>query len=131
MEFETETWNWNLKSKLEIETWNWNLILKLETWNWNFALLWALLGLFFFLFCSMGLFLGSRSGSRTFLEPTNIDYQFLFWKYSPILLFSFRPNFGRFWIFFGSFGAIFGVRVRFKNFFGTCLHRLTTFILKV
>ena len=29
------------------------------------------------------------------------------------------------------FGAIFGVGVRFKNFFGTYLHRLTTFILEV
>ena len=32
---------------------------------------------------------------------------------------------------FWAFGAIFGVGLRFKNFFGTCLHRLTTFILEV
>ena len=32
---------------------------------------------------------------------------------------------------FGPVGAIFGVGVKFKNFFGTCLHRLTTFILEV
>ena len=35
----------------------------------------------------LGLFLGSRSGSKTFLELTNVDYQFLFWKYSHIFLF--------------------------------------------
>ena len=81
--------------------------------------------------CPLGLFLGSRSGSKTFLEPTNVDYQFLFWKYSPIFWFFIRPNFGPFFAFFGLFGAIFGVGVRSKNFFGTCLHRLTTFILEV
>ena len=32
---------------------------------------------------------------------------------------------------FGLFGAIFGVGVSSKNFFGTCLHGLTTFILEV
>jgi len=30
-----ETWNWNLKFKLEIETWNWNLKLRLEIETWN------------------------------------------------------------------------------------------------
>ena len=35
----------------------------------------------------LGLFLGSRSGSKTFLELTNVDYQILFWKYSHIYLF--------------------------------------------
>ena len=40
----------------------------------------------------------------------------------------------KFWAFFalfGRFGAIFGVWVSFKNFFWTCLHRLTIFILEV
>ena len=47
---------------------------------------------------------------------------------------SFCFNFGQIlglFTLFGPFGAIFGVGVRFKNFFGTCLHRLTTFILEV
>ena len=161
-------------------------VFNLATFGASFALLWALLVffLFSFLFGPMGLFWGSRSGSKTLLEPTNVDDQFLFWKYSPIFLFSIRPNFWPFWALrgyflarwgyfwgqdqvlkqfwnllmqtinfcfgskalsfcfsfdqilglfalFGLFGAIFGVGVRFKNFFGTCLHRLTTFILEV
>ena len=32
---------------------------------------------------------------------------------------------------FGPLGAIFGVDVRLKNYFGTYLHRLTTFIFEV
>ena len=125
----------------------------------------------------MGIFLGLMSGSKFFLESTNVDYQFLFWKYSPIFLFSIRPNFGLFWNFLGPlglflgsgsdsktfvwkfsptclfliqqhfglfctfwgplglyfwpFGAIFGVGVRSKYFFGTYLHSLTTFVLEV
>ena len=47
----------------------------------TFALFWALRG---YLFGPLGLFLGSRSGSKTFFEATNVDYQFLFWKHSPI-----------------------------------------------
>ena len=47
----------------------------------------------------IGLFFGSRSGSKTFLELTNVDYQFLFWKYSHIFLFKFRPNLGPFYTF--------------------------------
>ena len=60
----------------------------------------------FFFFCPMGLFLGSRSGSKTFLGPTNEDYQFLFWKYSPIFLFFIRKKFGpfcTFWVLRGYF----------------------------
>ena len=93
---------------------------------------------FWIFFCPMGLFLGSRSGSKTVLEPTNVDYQFLFWKYSPIFLFLIRPNFGpfcTFWAlrgyFFWSYGAIFGVQVRFKNVFGTYWCRLSIFVLEV
>ena len=91
-------------------------------WFWAFFHFLNPSGFFFGL---LGLFLGSRSGSKTFLEPTNVDYQFLFWKYSPIFLFFIRPNFGPFFAFFGLFGAIFWVGVSSKNFFGTCLHRLT------
>ena len=34
-----------------------------------------------------GLFLGLGSGSKIFLGPTNVDYQFWFWKYNPISLY--------------------------------------------
>ena len=34
-----------------------------------------------------GLFLGSGSDSKTFLDATIVDNQFLFWKFSPILMF--------------------------------------------
>ena len=81
---------------------------------------------FGYFFCPLGLFLGSRSGSKTFLEPTNVEYQFLFWKYSHIFWFLIRPNFGPFFYFlspsgflFGPIGAILGVEVRLKNIFGT------------
>ena len=112
--------------KLEIETW----ILKIETINFGFgstalsfvfntfifgassALFWALRG---YLFGPLGLFLGSRSGSKTILEPTNVDYQFLFWKYSPIFLFLLGQISGL----FSPFGAIFRVVAH--------LHRQTVF----
>ena len=112
MQLETETWIWNLKLRLEIEAWITNLKLKneIETSNWNLKLKLEFFG-------PMGLFLRSRSGSKTFLEPTIIDYKFLFWKYNPIFLFLMRPNFGPFCT-LGAFGAIFGVEVRFKSFLG-------------
>ena len=55
------------------------------------------LGIFF----PLGLFLGLRSGSNTFLEPSNVDYQFWFWKYNPTFLFLTLPYFGPFCIFLG------------------------------
>ena len=127
-----------------------------------------------FFFLPYGAIFGVEVRLKTFLEPTNVDYQFLFWKYSPIFLFLIRPKFwpfftfsalrmvfffacwGYFWgrgqvqkyfwnllmqtinfyfgstvlyfcfsfgqilglfALFGLFGAIFGVGVRFKNFF--------------
>ena len=72
------------------------------------------LGIFF----PLGLFLGLRSGSNTFLEPTNVDYQVLFWKYSPIFLFSIRPNFGPFWNFLGPSGLFLGLGSVSKTFLG-------------
>ena len=71
-----------------------------------FCTFWALRGIFF---CPLGLFLESRSGSKTFLEPTNIDYQFLFWKCSsPIFLFFIRTNFGLFCTFWALRGYFWG-----------------------
>ena len=46
------------------------------------------------------------SGLTIILRPTNVDYQFLFLKYSPIFLFLIWPNFGPFAL-FGPFGVIF------------------------
>ena len=79
----------------------------------------------------VGLFLESGSGSKTLLELTYAVNQLWFWKYSPIFLLLHRPNLGPFIALFGPLGVIFGVGVRFKNIFGTYLHSLTTFILKV
>ena len=62
---------------------------------------------------------------QNFLVYTNVDYHFWFRKYSPIFNFKFDPILGL----FGSFGANFGFGVKSKKFFGTFLHRLTTFIL--
>ena len=69
-------------------------------------------------FGPLGLFLGSRSDSKTFLELTNVDYQFLFWKYSPIFWFFIRPNFGPFLHFLGSSGLFLGLGSGPKTFLG-------------
>ena len=77
-----------------------------------------------------GLFSGSESGLTIILRPTNVDYQFLFLNYSPIFLSSIQPNLALF-AFLGPFRAILGLESGSKTFFGTYLHRLTTFILEV
>ena len=82
-------------------------------------------------FGPLGLIVWLGSGSKTFLEPTYVENQLWFWKYSPIFLFIIWPNLGPFFTFFGPFEAIFGVGVKFKKNFETYLHRLTTFILEV
>ena len=64
------------------------------------------------------------------LGPTNIDYEFWFWMYSPIFLF-FVWLFWGFLALSGPFGAIFGVWVRLINYFGTYLNRQTTLILEL
>ena len=47
-------------------------------------------------------------------------------------LFAFASaKFRTFFALFGPLGAIFGVEVRFKNIFGTYLHKLTTFKLEI
>ena len=84
----------------------------------HFCTFWALRG---YSFGPLGLFLGSSSGSKIFLEPSNVDYQFLFWKYSPIFLFSIRPNFGPFLNLFGPSGLFFGLGSCSKIFFVTFL----------
>ena len=89
--------------KLEIEYWKLEIgYWKLEIGNWKVEI-------------------------QNFLVYTNVDYHFWFRKYSPIFNFKFDPILGL----FGSFGANFGFGVKSKKFFGTFLHRLTTFILDV
>ena len=93
------------------------------TFGASFALFWALRGYFL---SPLGLLLRSGSGSKTFLESINVDYQFLFWKCSPIFC-KIWDNFAL----FGPFGAIFLVVVRFRNFFGTYLCRQSTLVFDV
>ena len=49
------------------------------------------------------------SALKTFLEPSNVGYQFLFWKYRPIILFFIRPNFGPFCTFLALRGYFWGL----------------------
>ena len=66
--------------------------------------------LLFSFFSPMGLFLGLRLGSKIFLEPTNVDYQFLFWKAKFWAFFTFLGHSGLFflarWGFFGGQGQV-------------------------
>ena len=66
------------------------------------------------------MYLASLKLSLVWLGGCTIFYEFLI-----------CPYFGPLLHFFGPFWVIFGVEVRFKNIFGTYLHRLTTFILEV
>ena len=96
------------------------------------------MGLFLHFLGSSGLFLMPFRASFVtgvrfkviFLGPSNVDYQFWFWKYSPIFLF-FIGQFLALFALFGLFAAIFGVGVRFKNFFGTYLCKQLTEVLEV
>ena len=59
----------------------------------SFAFFGPFRAIFFLLF---GAIFGSRSGSKTFLEPTYVDNCLWFWMYSQIFLFLIRPNLGPF-----------------------------------
>ena len=61
-------------------------------------------GVFFALFRPFGAIFGFGWGTKRFLKLINVDYQFWFWNYRPILLFSFGPIWGR----FGPFWALWG-----------------------
>ena len=97
------------------------LVLKVQPYL--IVLIWSQLGYFLHILVLLGLFFGLGWGPKRFLTPINVDYQFWFWNYSPIFFFHWAP--------FGPFGAIFGVRVKSQNFFGTYLHSLATFVLEV
>ena len=78
----------------------------------------------FFLFClwsyffgSFGLFFGSGSGSKTFLEPTNVDYQFFLEVQSYLFVF----KWAKYWAFFdflGPCGQLLGLQSDLKTFLG-------------
>ena len=73
-------------------------VFNLATFGAFFALFWALRGYFF---GPLGLIVWLGSGSKTFLEPTYVENQLWFWKYSPIFLFIIWPNLGPFLHFLG------------------------------
>ena len=68
-------------------------------------------------FGPLWLFLGFGSGSKAFLDPTNLDYQFLIWKYSSIISFLIRPILEPFLRLMGPSWLFFWVGVRFKKLF--------------
>ena len=74
---------------------------------------------------------GQYQVQNTFLEPTNVDYQFLLWKCSPIFLILIRPNLGAFLASIRPVRAIFEIGVRFKKVFWTCLCIQSTLVLEV
>ena len=86
------------------------------------------LGAFFGTF--LGYFWGRGQVQKHFWNLLMQTINFCFGSIAISFCFNFGQILGLFTL-FGPFGAIFGVGVRFKNFFGTCLHRLTTFILEV
>ena len=89
-----------LFSNILIETINFGFGSTALSFVFNMSLFGASFGLFLALGGYFFNLLGLRSGSKTFLEPTN---HFLFWNYSPIFLFLIRPNLGPFWPFRGYF----------------------------
>ena len=63
------------------------------------AIFWFYGAIFWFFKAIWGYFWGWSS--ITFFGPTNVDYRFLFWKYSPIILFLIQPYMGPFIHYFG------------------------------
>ena len=73
-------------------------------------------GSFGAIFSLHGYFWGLESGSKTFLEHTNVDYQFLFGKCSPIFFISIFPNLRPFLHFLGPLGLFLGLGSGSKTF---------------
>ena len=120
LKLEIETWNWNLKLKLKIETRNWNLKLNLEIETWNWTWNW-----------NLKLKLEIKTSNWTWtLGLIMYTTRFSFGSKAPSL-FEIGHNLGLFALFFLPLRAIFGVGVRFKNFFLTILYRQSTLVLKV
>ena len=80
--------------------------------------------LLFSFFSPMGLFLGLRLGSKIFLEPTNVDYQFLFWKAKFWAFFTFLGHSGLF--FFGPLGLFWGSRSGSKIFLNLLMQTINS-----
>ena len=119
LKLEIETWIWNLKLKLKIETRNWNLKLNLEIETWNWTWNW-----------NLKLKLEIKTSNWTWtLGLIMYTTRFSFGSKAPSL-FEIGHNLGLFALFL-PLRAIFGVGVRFKNFFLTILYRQSTLVLKV
>ena len=111
-----EIWSWGQVQKLFLEP----TYVKNQLWFWkdspiflffilpHFKSLSTFLGPSGLFFCPLELFFSQDQVQNTLSEPTNIDYQFWFWKYSPIFLFLIRPNLGPFLLFQGFFGLFLG-----------------------
>ena len=88
-----------------------------NTHDWSMFFIRPHLALFSALFFGpFGVFCGRDQIPNTFVQPTNADYQFLFWKCSPTFLFLILPKFGPFLHFLGPSGLFFGVGVRLEFF---------------
>ena len=72
---------------------------------------------------------GVEVRSKTFFEPTNVDYQLFVLEVKPYLFVFNSAKFWAFLHFLGPLGRFLELGSVLKIFFGTCLHRLTTFIL--
>ena len=70
-----------------------------------FSYIW---GLFCSFFGPFGAIFGFRVRFKTFLEPYNVDYQFLCWKWNSIFSFLIWPNLGHFCTFWALGGYFWG-----------------------
>ena len=100
--------------------------------GWLHYLLWDLIcpyfgpllhffGPFWVIFLVLWGYFWGRGQVQKILEPTNVDFQVLFWKYSPIFLFLIQPNFGsfcHFLPFLGLGGLLLGSGSGSKTFLG-------------
>ena len=62
--------------------------------------------------------MGLDQGQKAYLGTPTVDYQFWFWTYSPIFLFSIRPYLGPFWTFLGPLGLLLGLGSGLETFLG-------------
>ena len=100
------------QSTLVLEVQPYLLILFGHIWG-LFCTFWGPSG---YLFGALRLLLGSGSGSKTFLEPINVDYQFLFWEVQPYFSFYFGPIWDNFFYFLGPSGLFFRLLSGSKTF---------------
>ena len=65
---------------------------------------------------------------KYFFETYTYRLSTLVLEVQPYIFVSNLAPLGAFWALFGSCNAVFGIPIRFKNFFGICFHRLITLI---